>query len=255
MIANRILEDSVNRHSHKAGLNHQSGSISIRLLVPHGQLGAVIGKSGSMIRQIQSETGTRIIASEQMLTNSTDRTVQISGVPENVCAAVKMIADVIESTFGTERASGHIPYKPVVHQHQHQYHNESGHHQKLMKSKLGSDQSFPDENTNSGGNQQDGGETTVQTQQIYVPDDMVGCVIGRAGVKINDIRRKSGSQIRIADATADSNERLVTITGTVEGNQRALLMVYACLEAENKRKEMLAAASTEAPEPLVETSH
>lgn len=67
------------------------------------------------------------------------------------------------------------------------------------------------------------------TQQIFIPNDMVGAIIGKGGAKINEIRHLSGSVIKINEPQESSNERLVTITGTQECNQMALYMLYSRL--------------------------
>ncbi|KAK3498031.1 uncharacterized protein B0T23DRAFT_427085 [Neurospora hispaniola] len=64
------------------------------------------------------------------------------------------------------------------------------------------------------------------TQQIYIPNDMVGAIIGKGGQKINEIRQISGSVIKINEPQDNSNERLVTITGTEECNRMALYLLY-----------------------------
>lgn len=57
-----------------------------------------------------------------------------------------------------------------------------------------------------------------QTQQIFIPNDLVGCIIGKGGSKINEIRQMSGSHIKIMEpgagalAGGSANERLVTIS-------------------------------------------
>ncbi|APA09243.1 hypothetical protein SS1G_14233 [Sclerotinia sclerotiorum 1980 UF-70] len=73
------------------------------------------------------------------------------------------------------------------------------------------------------------------TQQIFIPNDMVGAIIGKGGAKINEIRQLSGSVIKINEPQDNSNERLVTITGTAECNQMALYMLYSRLENERHR--------------------
>lgn len=73
------------------------------------------------------------------------------------------------------------------------------------------------------------------TQQIYIPNDMVGAIIGKGGQKINEIRQLSGSVIKINEPQDNSNERLVTITGSQECNQMALYMLYQRLESEKHR--------------------
>ena len=64
------------------------------------------------------------------------------------------------------------------------------------------------------------------TQQIFIPNDMVGAIIGKGGAKINEIRQLSGSVIKINEPQDNSNERLVTITGPPESNQMALYLLY-----------------------------
>lgn len=72
------------------------------------------------------------------------------------------------------------------------------------------------------------------TQQIFIPNDMVGAIIGKGGQKINEIRQLSGSVIKINEPQDNSNERLVTITGTPECNQMALYMLYQRLGEANR---------------------
>lgn len=72
------------------------------------------------------------------------------------------------------------------------------------------------------------------TQQIFIPNDMVGAIIGKGGQKINEIRQLSGSVIKINEPQDNSNERLVTVTGTQECNQMALYMLYSRLGESSK---------------------
>lgn len=87
------------------------------------------------------------------------------------------------------------------------------------------------------------------TQHIYIPNEMVGAIIGKGGTKINEIRQSSGSVIRVnepseVDQQAESSgsktvpgglnstERMITITGTPEQNQMALYLLYQRIESE-----------------------
>jgi poly(rC)-binding protein 2/3/4 len=72
------------------------------------------------------------------------------------------------------------------------------------------------------------------TQQIFIPNDMVGAIIGKGGQKINEIRQLSGSVIKINEPQDNNNERLVMITGTAESNQMALYMLYQRLGESSK---------------------
>src|SRR5882762_11492743 len=79
----------------------------------------------------------------------------------------------------------------------------------------------------------------LQTQQIYIPNDLVGCIIGKGGSKINEIRHMSASQIKIMEPGAvgvgingapapsgGEGERLVVITGQPANNQMAVQLLY-----------------------------
>src|SRR6185369_17818752 len=75
----------------------------------------------------------------------------------------------------------------------------------------------------------------IQTQNISIPADMVGCIIGRAGSKISEIRRLSGSRISIAKTPHDeTGERMFTIQGTSESNEKALFLLYNQLQNEKE---------------------
>jgi heterogeneous nuclear rnp K-like protein len=78
----------------------------------------------------------------------------------------------------------------------------------------------------------------LQTQQIYIPNDLVGCIIGKGGSKINEIRHMSASQIKIMEPGASGGvgmngapagsegERLVVITGPPANIQMAVQLLY-----------------------------
>jgi heterogeneous nuclear rnp K-like protein 2 len=77
----------------------------------------------------------------------------------------------------------------------------------------------------------------LRTQNISIPSDMVGCIIGRQGTKITEIRRLSGSKISIAKTPHDeTGERMFTIVGTPEANEKALFLLYNQLENEKERR-------------------
>lgn len=46
------------------------------------------------------------------------------------------------------------------------------------------------------------------------PPQLIGCIIGRQGAKINEIRQMSGAQIKIANPVEGSTDRHVTISGS-----------------------------------------
>ncbi|XP_050538621.1 poly(rC)-binding protein 3 isoform X2 [Daktulosphaira vitifoliae] len=64
-------------------------------------------------------------------------------------------------------------------------------------------------NSRSGGNH--------QTHEMTVPNDLIGCIIGKGGTKIAEIRQISGAMIRISNCEdregSTSSDRTITISG------------------------------------------
>nr|CDS32835.1 poly(rc) binding protein [Hymenolepis microstoma] len=52
------------------------------------------------------------------------------------------------------------------------------------------------------------------TRSLLLPDELIGCIIGRGGAKINAIRQESKAFIKISDAEEGSNLRRITIKGS-----------------------------------------
>ena len=70
----------------------------------------------------------------------------------------------------------------------------------------------------------------IRTQNISVSSDTVGCIIGRVGTKITEIRRLSGSKPH-----SDTGERISTIQGTPEANEKSLYLLYNQPESQKER--------------------
>jgi len=87
-----------------------SASASIRLLISHLLIGSVIGKGGSKIRQIQELASARMVASKEMLPQSTERIVEVTGQPEGVRIAVQEIAKCLIDDW--DRSQGTVLYHP-----------------------------------------------------------------------------------------------------------------------------------------------
>lgn len=73
------------------------------------------------------------------------------------------------------------------------------------------------------------------SQDVYIPNDFVGSVIGKGGAKIKDIRHLSGSRVKINDPIPNGTERLITIWGTPESNETAIYLIHSLIESGKKR--------------------
>lgn len=227
--------------------------LAVRLLISHNQMGTIIGRQGLKIKQIQDASGVRMVAQKEMLPQSTERIVEIQGTPDGIQKAVWEIGKCLVDD--EQRGYGTILYNPAV--------RVSG---GASGAPAGNGSSYPSEGRrsyNRTGNGTDfsdapaaytrresaprapapaAGEEDedIQTQNISIPADMVGCIIGRAGSKISEIRKSSGARISIAKAPHDeSGERMFTITGSSSANEKALYLLYENLEAEKMRRSQM----------------
>uniref|UniRef100_A0A3B3QCA2 K Homology domain-containing protein n=1 Tax=Paramormyrops kingsleyae TaxID=1676925 RepID=A0A3B3QCA2_9TELE len=83
--------------------------VTLRLVVPASQCGSLIGKGGSKIKEIRETTGAQVQVAGDMLPNSTERAVTISGSPEAIIQCVKQICVVM---LESPPKGATIPYRP-----------------------------------------------------------------------------------------------------------------------------------------------
>ncbi|KAL9105792.1 MAG: hypothetical protein Q9227_009094 [Pyrenula ochraceoflavens] len=239
------------------GVIPNNGTHPIRLLISHNQMGTIIGRQGGKIKHIQDTSGVRMVAQKEMLPQSTERIVEVQGTPEGIEKAVWEIGKCLIDDW--QRGTGTVLYNPAVRAQVGagplggavgastggsggygggpRSYNRTGNGADFSDG-TGYRRSNSDAAVRGGGIPmvtEDGEE--VQTQNISIPADMVGCIIGRQGSKISEIRKTSGARISIAKAPHDeSGERMFTIMGSSAANERALYLLYENLEAEKTRR-------------------
>lgn len=233
--------------------------LAVRLLISHNQMGTIIGRQGLKIKHIQDASGVRMVAQKEMLPQSTERIVEVQGSPEGIEKAVWEIGKCLIDDW--QRGTGTVLYNPAVRASVGSggpmnnsmggspggsFGGGNGGGRSYNRTGNGadfSDQSggYSRRSNSDAGNRgiplvtEDGEE--VQTQNISIPSDMVGCIIGRGGTKISQIRSSSGARISIAKAPHDeTGERMFTIMGSAQANEKALYLLYENLEAEKMRR-------------------
>ncbi|KAI1393712.1 uncharacterized protein F4822DRAFT_21909 [Hypoxylon trugodes] len=235
----------------------------IKLLISHNQMGTIIGRQGLKIKHIQDVSGVRMVAQKEMLPQSTERIVEVQGTPEGIQRAIWEICKCLVDDWA--RGTGTVLYNPVVRTapggagslgsapstgsgaaYGSSSRGDYG-GTRVMRTGNGADfsnggvrpynrRSDSDAATRGPPTHDENGEE-IQTQNISIPADMVGCIIGRAGSKISEIRKSSGARISIAKAPHDdTGERMFTIMGTAKANESALFLLYENLEAEKMRR-------------------
>ncbi|KAI0131678.1 hypothetical protein F4776DRAFT_664501 [Hypoxylon sp. NC0597] len=244
------------------GVIQSSGTHQIKLLISHNQMGTIIGRQGMKIKTIQDASGVRMVAQKEMLPQSTERIVEVQGTPEGIQRAVWEICKCLVDDW--QRGTGTVLYNPVVRTapggagslggapgsggvaYGSSSRGDYG-GTRVMRTGNGADfsnggvrpynrRSDSDAATRGPPTHDENGEE-IQTQNISIPADMVGCIIGRGGSKISEIRKSSGARISIAKAPHDeTGERMFTIMGTAKANESALFLLYENLEAEKMRR-------------------
>uniref|UniRef100_UPI0037E7030E poly(rC)-binding protein 4-like n=1 Tax=Semicossyphus pulcher TaxID=241346 RepID=UPI0037E7030E len=240
-------------------------AVSLRLVIPASQCGSLIGKGGSKIKEIRESTGAQVQVAGDLLPNSTEREVTISGSQDAIIQCVKLICTVIlesppkgatipyrpsptagtvllagnqvfeasdfsshplfsvsqggvdlQQTFAVQSHYGHIPHSELAKLHQ-----LSLQQQGLTSISQSAAQVLPG-----------GVDTSSQmtSQELLIPNDLIGSIIGRQGNKINEIRQVSGAQIKIGSQIDSSSDRHVTISGTPIAINLAQYLITSCLE-------------------------
>uniref|UniRef100_A0A8C6L1D4 Poly(rC) binding protein 3 n=1 Tax=Nothobranchius furzeri TaxID=105023 RepID=A0A8C6L1D4_NOTFU len=218
MIAYKFEEDIINSMSNSPATSKPP--VTLRLVVPASQCGSLIGKGGSKIKEMRESTGAQVQVAGDMLPNSTERAVTISGTPEAIIQCVKQICVVM---LESPPKGATIPYRPkpastpVI----------------FSGGQVSAEQAIQLTKLHQLAMQQTPftplGQTTPAFPGTYPPGpgDLIGCIIGRQGTKINEIRQMSGAQIKIANAMEGSAERQITITGTPANISLAQYLINA----------------------------
>nr|XP_046175528.1 poly(rC)-binding protein 3-like isoform X18 [Oncorhynchus gorbuscha]XP_046180382.1 poly(rC)-binding protein 3-like isoform X18 [Oncorhynchus gorbuscha] len=209
MIAYKFEEDIINSMSNSPATSKPP--VTLRLVVPASQCGSLIGKGGSKIKEMRESTGAQVQVAGDMLPNSTERAVTISGAPEAIIQCVKQICVVMLEAY-TIQGQYAIPHPDQL----------TKLHQLAMQqtpfNPLGqTTPAFPGLDASN----------QASTHELTIPNDLIGCIIGRQGTKINEIRQMSGAQIKIANAMEGSSERQITITGTPANISLAQYLINA----------------------------
>ncbi|KAK0630747.1 hypothetical protein B0T17DRAFT_230229 [Bombardia bombarda] len=250
------------------GVPQGNGTHPIKLLISHNQMGTIIGRQGLKIKHIQDVSGVRMVAQKEMLPQSTERVVEVQGTPEGIQRAVWEICKCLVDDW--QRGTGTVLYNPVVRTQTagapagaplavgNNYAQERVPYGGARVTRTGNGADFSNggqrpftrrsdsDAASRGPPTHDENGEEIQTQNISIPADMVGCIIGRGGSKISEIRKTSGARISIAKAPHDdTGERMFTIMGTSKSNETALFLLYENLEAEKMRRQQQAAQPSE----------
>ncbi|XP_043389066.1 poly(rC)-binding protein 2 isoform X8 [Chelonia mydas] len=252
MIIDKLEEDISSSMTNSTAASRPP--VTLRLVVPASQCGSLIGKGGCKIKEIRESTGAQVQVAGDMLPNSTERAITIAGIPQSIIECVKQICVVM---LESPPKGVTIPYRPkpssspvIFAGGQDRYSSGSasyphtapsmclnsdleGPPQELTKlHQLAMQQShFPMSHGNTGFSAGLDASAQTTSHELTIPNDLIGCIIGRQGAKINEIRQMSGAQIKIANPVEGSTDRQVTITGSAASISLAQYLINVSLES------------------------
>ncbi|XP_048479097.1 poly(rC)-binding protein 3 isoform X2 [Plutella xylostella] len=249
--------------------------ITLRLIVPASQCGSLIGKGGSKIKEIRDVTGANIQVASEMLPNSTERAVTVSGACDAITQCIYHICCVM---LESPPKGATIPYRPKpnvsgpvilaggqAYTIQGSYAVPAQDMGGLAKSPLaglaalGLGGLAP---ANAGGLNpaalaalagsqlrstaaRGAPPPAQQSHEMSVPNELIGCIIGKGGTKIAEIRQISGAMIRISNCEereGGSTDRTISITGNPDAVALAQYLINMSVELQKANLEGAAGA-------------
>lgn len=256
------------------GGGQQRPPITLRLIVPASQCGSLIGKGGSKIKEIREVTGASIQVASEMLPNSTERAVTVSGTSEAITQCIYNICCVM---LESPPKGATIPYRPkpqvaggpVILAGGQAYTIQGNYAVPSAPdmSKLGNSPlagllglgSLAGVSPGLGpsGNTADalaalagsqlrtpaGTGPGTQTHEMTVPNELIGCIIGKGGTKIAEIRQITGAMITISkyddgSEEASKQDRTITIKGNADQVALAQYLINTSMELHKAQLEV-----------------
>jgi len=213
------------------------------LLVPNNQVGAMIGKGGAKVNAIRQSSGAQIKISEKTLADSTEKSVTVVGNLKVMQSALQQICAHLNDEADKVATVPFVPRSPEYDDYDswgdYRGGREGGRKRKQFPEDDYYYRGYPEDRYRDGYGPPRGGPfrgpppptpgppQPAQTLVVPVPNYIMGTVIGRNGASINDIRTRSGAQIKIAPLESGATDRMVTITGTPQANETAIAMIHA----------------------------
>ncbi|KAK0164027.1 hypothetical protein PV328_002698 [Microctonus aethiopoides] len=182
------VENGATKRSHY-GTAGGDGMYHLKVLVPGVAAGAIIGKGGETIAQLQKDTEARVKMSKarDFYPGTSERVCLITGSVDAIMAVMDFIMEKI-------REKPDLTAKTTV-----------------------------DFDSGKATAERD------KQVKILVPNSTAGMIIGKAGNYIKQIKEDSGSYVQISQKAKDLSlqERCITVIGEKDNNRNALLMILA----------------------------
>nr|XP_043627083.1 KH domain-containing protein HEN4 [Erigeron canadensis] len=215
------------------------GETLFRILCPSSKTGGLIGKGGSVIRQVREETGAKIRIDES-IPGSEERVIYIvasdcSNNSKNDSSndsnskndsSEKIDGENVE--FRSGEGSESLAQKTLLRIFERILKVDEERNKVVLK----------EENENEVGEGGSAGEGIPQGPvvcRLLAGSNQIGCVLGRGGKIIEKIRQESGAQVRVLPKDqlpdcASPGDELIQMAGKFLAVKKAILAVSSCLQ-------------------------
>lgn len=244
----------------------QQQQLTLRLIIQASQCGSLIGRGGNKIKEIREKTGATIQVAPDVLPSSTERVVTIGGKVDSVRSCTYQICMIM---LESPPKGYTVPYRPrpalnpmllaaaatagqaaAAYNLPGQFAALSAHPDvsRLFASNNPLASAFNPNTANLraavASSQAAAALSATSSQSIgshemTIPNGLIGCVIGKGGSKINEIRQLSGATIKISDSEEGAKNRVVTINGTPDAINLAQFLITASCNGNNTQTSLL----------------
>eukprot|EP00262_Sarcandra_glabra_P005174 TRINITY_DN164_c2_g1_i5.p1 TRINITY_DN164_c2_g1~~TRINITY_DN164_c2_g1_i5.p1 ORF type:complete len:554 (+),score=98.85 TRINITY_DN164_c2_g1_i5:154-1815(+) len=182
-----------------------------RYLCPGKKIGSIIGRGGEIVKQLRAESQSKIRIGES-----------IPGCDERV---ITVFSTSRETNAFEDTGDFVSPARDALFR---------------VHERIVSDETAVDEDN-------DGGDRQI-TVRLLVPSDQIGCIIGKGGQIIQNIRSETGAQVRILKneslpPCAMSSDELLQISGEAAVVKKALYQISSRLHDNPSRSQHLLTSS------------
>ncbi|KAI7750193.1 hypothetical protein M8C21_026290 [Ambrosia artemisiifolia] len=220
LVFERMVEGEAEISAKDDGPNKETAAFAVRLLVLSPQVGPLLGKSGSVIKQLMSESGAqiRVLPRDKLpaCASFSDELVQISGEVNAVRKALQSVSQQLLDPSPRDSDSFAANNIGSVH--------SSGGRQDAYPP-------FPPPNRGPSfqGPRDDGSGTfggrfgpltDMLTYRLICSDEKVGGVIGKGGSVVKALKHETGCDIKVLEKLPESDDRVIVISGPAHPDER-----------------------------------
>ncbi|XP_035818563.1 KH domain-containing protein HEN4-like isoform X6 [Zea mays] len=215
-IHDKIVSDEIHDEVANDEKSESADDVTARILVQGNQVGCLLGKGGSIIQQLRSNTGAgiRVLPSENLpqCALKSDELVQISGAPSLVRKALYEISTRLHQHPRKENR----PLEEIIDAStQRKRESPTLQHEYSMLPHLHSDHTppIPLLDPYRSGPQYPVTETEEFSIRILCASELIGSVIGKSGANVRRVEQQTGARIKVQEIDKDaSGERLIIIS-------------------------------------------